>query len=121
MKFMIGDNEYDAEEGVSKVSLSTLYELKVKHGIGMKTLVEMTRNFANFKDPLDLLEDKNAFRAFMIIIWLARRHAGERCTLEEASQFPLDSLRIVTEPEPEPDPKVQSASGPDESAPAITT
>jgi hypothetical protein len=121
MKFMIGDNEYDAEAGVSKVALSTLYELKVKHGVGMKTLVEMTRSFANFTDPMDLLEDKNAFRAFMIIIWLARRHAGERCTLEEASSFPLDSLRIVGEPEPEDDPKVPAVSSPDESAPVTTT
>jgi hypothetical protein len=122
MKFMIGDKEYDAEQGVAKVSLSTLYELKVKHGIGMKTLVSMTRHFADFKDPLDLLEDKNAFRAFMIIIWLARRYAGEHCSLEEASQFPLDSLRIVNdEPEPESDPKAPTASSPDESAPATTT
>lgn len=121
MKFMIEDKEYNAEEGVSKVTLSTLYELKVKTGIGMKTLAEMVQRFDQITDPLDLLENKDSFKAFMIVIWLARRHAGERLSLEEASGFPLDTFRIVMEDDDEQpeqaDPKAQPDSGPD-AAPA---
>jgi len=117
MKFMIGDKEYDAEAGVSKVSLATLYELKLRHGIGMKSIVEMTAKIGQFTDPMEVLEDKDAFQAFRVVIWLARKHAGEHgLSLDQATNFPLDQLRMINdEEEPEADPKVPADSAADES------
>lgn len=123
MKFLIGDKQYDAEEGLSKVSLATLYELKVKTGIGMKTLAGMAQKLGTYTDPMDLLEDKDSFRALMIVIWLARRHAGEHLSLEESSSFPLDEFRLVDEERPEeaePDPKAPAASAPADEPEATT-
>lgn len=125
MKFMIGDKEYDAEEGLSKVSLHTLYELKVKTGIGMKTLAQMAQRLGQFDDPMDVLDDKDAFRALMIVVWLARRYAGEHLSLEESSSFPLEDFKLVVEDEPEgeEDPKAPPASDPaaDPEATSATT
>lgn len=122
MKFMIGDKEYDAEAGVSKVTLATLYDLKLRHGIGMKALVEMTEKFGTFTDPMDLLEDKNAFQAFRVVIWLARKHAGEKnLSLDDATDFPLDSLLLMVDEEEEvPDPKAPEDSAPDGDPDATT-
>ena len=113
MKFMIGDKEYDAEAGVSKVSLATLYELKLRHGIGMKAIVAMTKKIGEFTDPMDVLEDKEAFQAFRVVIWLARKHAGESgLSLDQATNFPLDQLRMINDEEVDaPDPKAQPDSG----------
>jgi hypothetical protein len=125
MKFLIAGKEYDAEAGVSKVSLATLYELKVRTGIGMKGIMAAAKKISEFTDPMDLLEDKDAFQAFRVIIWLARKHAGEKnITLDDATNFPLDSLMLVIEDDDDDteavDPKAPPASGPAESTGTTT-
>lgn len=120
MKFKIGDKDYDAGEALEKVSLSTLYELKVRTGIGVKTMAAMAQKISEYKDPMDLLEDKEAFQAFRVVIWLARKHAGEHnLSLDQATDFPLDSMLLYTdedealaklEAEAEVDPKADSAA-----------
>lgn len=114
MKFKITgkDTIYDAQAGVEKATLHQLYELKVKHGIGVKTLAHMVHNMSKFEDPTDVLDDKDGFRALMIVIWLARRHAGEPLSLEEATNFPISDLEMVEEEVPEAvaDPKAPTAS-----------
>lgn len=118
MKFMIRGNDtvYDAEAGVEKATLHQLYELKVKHGIGVKTLAKMVQGMSKFDDPTDVLDDKDGFRALMIVIWLARRHAGESSlSLEEATSFPISDLEMVDETpevEADADPKEQTDSAP---------
>lgn len=100
MKFKISGNDtvYDAQAGVEKATLHQLYELKVKHGIGVKTLARMVQNMSKFEDPTDVLDDKDGFRALMIVIWLARRHAGESTlSLEDATSFPISDLEMVEE------------------------
>lgn len=124
MKFKISGNDtvYDAQAGVEKATLHQLYELKVKHGIGVKTLARMVQNMSKFEDPTDVLDDKDGFRALMIVIWLARRHAGESTlSLEQATDFPISDLEMVEEevPEAEADPKATTpASEAAASAPA---
>lgn len=114
MKFRIGDKEYDAELGLRKASLLTLFELKSKHGIGLKSLAATAKKFEQIADPMDLLEDEESFQLFLVVIWLARKYAGEKLTLEEAnSDFALDELVLVVEDEPEAE-----AAGPDPKAPA---
>lgn len=123
MKFKItgSDTIYDAQAGVEKASLHQLYELKVKHGIGVKSLARMVQNMSKFDDPMDVLEDKDGFRALMVVIWLARRYAGENLTMEEATNFPITSMELVDEEEPEAEdeaPKAQTDSAPGDDRPA---
>lgn len=98
MKFKINGTEYDPEMGLRKATLQTLFELKVKHGIGMKSLMASAKRMEKISDPTDLLEDPEAFQTFMVVIWLARRYAGERLSLEEANDdFGIADLVLVTE------------------------
>lgn len=114
MKFRIGDKHYDVEQGAAKATLQTLYVMKTKYGIGMKQLAEVSKKFKTYKNPMDLLDDPEAFNAFRAMIWLARTHAGEKLTFEEACDFPLDEMTFETdEPETE-DPKVAPGSVPDD-------
>jgi hypothetical protein len=119
MKFTINGVEYDVEAGASKATLQTLYVMKTKYGIGVKQLVEMSRKFKEFENPLDILDDPDAFNAFRAMIWLARVHAGEKLTLDEACDFPLDQMVFTTpdEPEAESDPKATADSAPDDEDP----
>lgn len=118
MKFEINGKRYDPIEGVRGVSLQTLYELKVRHGVGVKDLQQNARKMEKVKDAAEIFEDAEAFKTFMVIIWLARKHAGETMTLEEAnSDFGMKDLLVVREEgdaplseEPAIDPKAQAAS-----------
>jgi hypothetical protein len=122
MKFTIEGREYDVEAGASKATLQTLYVMKTKYGIGVKQLVEMSRKFKTFKNPLDILDDPDAFNAFRAMIWLARVHAGEKLTMDEACDFPLDQLVFTApdEPEAEADPKAEADSAPADEVPPET-
>lgn len=119
MKFRIADKEYDAQEAVENVSLQTLFDLKRRSGVGIKTLVESTKKFKDHADPIDLLDDLDALNAFRILIWLARRHQGENLSLEEANDFPLSAFALIvdevpTEDAAPDDPKALSGSVVDE-------
>jgi hypothetical protein len=119
MKFTISGKEYDAEAGAAKATLQNLYVMRTKYGIGLKSLVEMSKKFKEFESPLDILDDPDAFNAFRALIWLARIHAGEKVTFEEACDFALDDMQFQTaEPEEEaPDPKAPPASDPADELP----
>lgn len=103
MLFSIGGKEYDALMGLAKVSLNTLYELKTKTGVGMQTLMMMVQKMGDYKDPTQVLDDKDAFQAFRIVIWLARKHAGENLSISEANDFPVSELLLIGDPVPEDD------------------
>lgn len=118
MKFLIEGREYDMERGLSKASLYTLFELKSKYGIGIKSMAAIAKRIDKLADPTDLLDDKETFEVFLAIVWLARRYAGEKLTLEEANSMPLDSLQIVDDDGEEvTDPKALTVSVP--AAPAV--
>lgn len=114
MKFRIGEKHYDVEQGAAKATLQTLYVMKTKYGVGIKDLAEVSKKFKKFKNPIDILDDPEAFNAFRAMIWLARVHAGENLTFEEACSFPLDELVFEDEAaeESEPDPKAAPGTDP---------
>lgn len=121
MIFVIEGKEYDVEQGLSKVTLTTLFELKAKHGISAPDLQSMANYLQKFngKKPEELLADKFALRALMVVIWLARKHAGERVTLEEANNFAMDDffMKPSEEDNDAADPKAtEPASDPAEKA-----
>lgn len=114
MKFLIEGREYDLKNGISKATLYTLYELKCKYGIGIKSLVAASKKMGAVSDPMDFLEDEQTFQTFLAVIWLARRYAGEKLTLEQANDFAMDSITVEQEDGDEEtlDPKGQTVSVP---------
>lgn len=114
MKFRIKGKEYDAEAGLKKATLLTLFELKSRHGIGMKQLAATAKKFEEITDPMELLDNTESFQLFLVVIWLARKYAGEKLTLEEANDdFSIDELALIVDDEEAPE-----AAGPDPKAPA---
>jgi hypothetical protein len=96
VKLLVNGKQYDVEAGMAQADLYSLYELKARYGIGMKSLLEAGTSMEGL-DPMDLLEDEKLFQAFLAMIWLARRHAGEKLTLEEANAIPLHELQFLPE------------------------
>lgn len=137
MKFKLapGDDAqvYDVDLAMAKVNLNILFELKTKHGISAKDLQGMAKYLEKYngKPPEELLDDKVALRAFMVVLWLTRRYYGDkgpgggRITLEEANDFALDTFFILPEEQPaaeaEGDPKATPASEVDSKEPGSTT
>lgn len=125
MKLKISGKVYDVEAGASKVKLQTLLVMQRDYGVNMADLAEKAERFKDVKDPRQLLGNPDLLEALLILIWMARKHAGENMTLEESGDFPIDELEFVSEDVPEPDPKDQTGSGPGaeppEAAPEPTT
>lgn len=114
MKFIIDGKEYDTIRAMSKPSLNILKELIEKTGIGMKTLAERA-NKLNGMHPIEIISDTEHLETMMYVIWLTRRVEGEKISIEDACDFPLDSMLQVHEDAPEveaPDPKAQTVSVP---------
>jgi hypothetical protein len=109
MKVKIQGKEYDIEQGMSKVSLTTLFELKSSYGIGMQTLMKTGERFGKIKDNTEILEDLELLNAFRVMVWLARKAAGEKLTLDEANDFPLDTFEFVSDEPEDADPKAEPA------------
>ena len=97
MKLEIAGKQYDIAEGMQRADLYTLFELKSKYGIGIKSMLAAAQRFEEIEDRFAILEDEDLFRTFLAMIWLARRYAGEKLTLEEANSIPLDGLKFVAE------------------------
>lgn len=123
MKFLIEGREYDLKNGIAKATLYTLFELKSRYGIGMKSLVGSAKKMESLTDPMELLEDEASFKVFMALIWLARRYAGEKLTLEEANNVSLDDFTVEPEEGDEvpEDPKAVMDSDPEEQPNPPTT
>lgn len=132
MKFLIKGVPVDLESGLTKASLTTLYELKRDQGISIKTLAECAVKMGALTDPLVLLDDLEMFQMFRVLIWLARLHRGDMTvpfdgkparamTLEEANDdFGIGDLTVEQEDgDVVPDPKAQAlaAFDPDEEFP----
>lgn len=119
MKLKISGKEYDIEAGASKVTLQTLYVMQKDYGVNMADLAQTAERFKECKDPRQLLGNPETLHALLVMIWMARRYAGETMTLEESGSFPLDELEFVgDETAPEPDPKEQTGSAADAEPPA---
>jgi hypothetical protein len=96
VKLEVDGKQYDLEAGMARADLYTLFELKSKYGIGMQSMLKAAERMKGL-DPMAMLEDVELFQTFLAMIWLARRHAGERLTLEESTSIPLTELRVVDE------------------------
>lgn len=121
-KWEINGKTYDAARGLQAVTLNTLLELKIEHGVSMKTLMASAQRLELITDPLDILDDLDALRTFRYIVWLARLAAGEKLTLEQANgDFGLSDLHVIGDDDEAdvPDPKVTVVSVPDAVPPPL--
>lgn len=120
MKLKISGKLYDVEAGASKATLQTLLVMQRDYGINMPQLAAAAGRMQGITDPNQVLGDPELLQAFLVMVWLARRHAGEDMTLEESSNVPIDELELIVEDGDvqEPDPKEQTVSAADEEPPA---
>ncbi len=121
MKLKISGKLYDPEAGASKVTLQTLLVMQRDYGINMVQLAEGAKRMQAIKNPNEVFGDPEMLEAFLVMVWLARRYAGEEMTLEESSAVPIDELELVMEdgdePGPVADPKEQTGSEADDDLP----
>lgn len=113
MKLIIGDVEYPLAN-INEASLDDLMALRKETGLGIKALRQHLDAVSTL-DSDDVLDDPDALLAIGALVWLARRKAGERLTLEQACDFPLAQLQIVDDGEAvtevdDVDPKSDSGS-----------
>lgn len=120
MKLIIGDKKYPLKEGIAKASLGDLYVLKIKSGMGIKTIMHTFNGLKGAETHLDFLEDENGIQALRAMIFLCRRAAGEHVDFDEATDVPISSIGFETEEEDtaKADPKeTPTASAPDDETP----
>jgi hypothetical protein len=96
--------EYDIEETLKNASLNDLFYLKSKTrsedfplGVSMKSLGEGMQKWGKFKKPSDILDDLEALMNLRSLVFLCRRHAGEKLTLDEANEFPIEDFKFDVE------------------------
>ncbi len=111
MKLIIEGKEYDLTAALQRPTLFLVREMKIRTGYGMKSLKEQSARFKGLKED-DFLEDVDLMGAFMAMIWLARRQAGENLSLEAATSFDFNALEWAPdEPEIAPaDPAAEPAA-----------
>lgn len=100
MKLIVGDKKYPLEESLQKASLNDLYVLKVRSGMGIKSLKDNLERMQTYEDPLDFLDDADNIMALQAMIWLCRRRSGENLTIEEANACPLNEIGFEADEEP---------------------
>lgn len=121
MRIELNGNTYDLSEAVSKAKLNDLMELKLKtqstgEGVSLKsirgTFMRMGDTFKAMSGQsdemtdeqmaealseafLELLSDAEFVRNFVGVIFLARRRAGDKVTVEEAGEFAFSDIQFI--------------------------
>ncbi len=98
MLLRIDGKDYSITDALTHPSLYDLHALKLSTGMGLQSLMKATDRIDEYKgDFMQAFEESDLLLAFMAIIWLARRCAGERLTMEEANSFPVDEIEMIEE------------------------
>ena len=97
MKLGIDGKAYDLKGALSSPSLNDLHALLLSTGVGVKTLKLRMQRVDDLPDFEDLFEDAELMVALKAVIWLARRKAGERLTIDEANDFGMDTFELIRE------------------------
>jgi hypothetical protein len=103
MLFVIQGRKYPADS-LQDISLADMLAVKRQTGMSMTELDAALNKLVEESSTteggpgMESLDDASLF-ALATMIWLARRHAGEKSlTLEEAADFPLRELSMEAEP-----------------------
>ena len=111
MKIRILDTEYDVTDAVNRASLNDLMELKVKtrkdgysgvSALTIKTTFETLSERAKTGDleGVDLFDDPEFIINMVGVMWLTRRRAGEKLSVEEAGNVSFQDFGFVPDEEP---------------------
>lgn len=103
MLLRIQGKEYDATEALARPTLNDVFYMQMKSvsevhpkGVSLKKLGGILERMEDV-DEDDFLEDAEIVLGLRCMIFLARRKAGEKITIDEANDFPLSELEIVME------------------------
>lgn len=101
MKVMIQGRAYQGVAG-DDITLSDLMAIKSATGMTRADLFDLIERVSKLSEAEQQRSDE-ALIAAGISVWLARRHAGELLSLEEACAVPMTEVEFVREPgDPEP-------------------
>jgi hypothetical protein len=85
---------------LNKASLLDLIELKKQTGLSTGDLEKLVGKLEDAKDDpeFSFIDDEGNLIALAVMIWLARRRAGERSLkFEDSADVPLDEIAFVAE------------------------
>ncbi len=101
MHVVVSGTEYHFD-ALNKASLLDLIELKKQTGLTMESLGAIVSRLDEAKDDdgFDFTSDEGGLVALAVMIWLARRRAGERSLkFEDSADVPLDEIQFVADAE----------------------
>ncbi len=97
--------KYPLNGAMSRPTLNDVMLLKMQTGMGLAAMQEAVGKF-DVGNLAAAMDDLDALQAMRGMIWLVRRQAGEKLTVDEACDFPMDTLDVEDEPGDEPDAEV---------------
>lgn len=101
MKVIIEGRTYDGVLG-NDITLADLMAIKGATGMSRADFFDLIERVAKLSEKEQQRSDE-ALIAAGVSVWLARRHAGEMLTLEEACAIPMSQVEFIREPgDPEP-------------------
>lgn len=123
----VGSETYSLQDSVNGASLGDLYALKVQTrkdgspGVSVKTISETfvrigQQAASDDFSAVDLLDDDEFIQNMIGVVFLARRRAGEKITVDDAADVAFNDIEFITEDDEEPDPKDE----PDDAQPPLT-
>lgn len=110
MKVILDGKAYDAVTPDS-ITLADLLALKSATGMSREDLEAVAAKVRGMTEAQQMRSDEALLLAG-VSVWLARRHAGELLTLEEACAVPQSKVEFRKEPG-DPEDVVAPGSGPD--------
>lgn len=101
-KLVIQGTPYELEDAIGEAAIGDLYTLKVKLGISVKTINQTFKLIGEEAkrddfEAVDLLDNPDLLLNLQGLIWLAKRKAGEKVTLDAAGQIPFSALSFETD------------------------
>jgi hypothetical protein len=116
MRFIVNGAEYEAAS-LERITGIDALALPKQAGMGVQTLAKRLEEMSEM--GAGVMDSEPHLRALLAFLWLSRRLSGERgLTFEEACDFPIASLEIVTDDtddevaDDEPDPTSSPAGAP---------
>lgn len=104
MLIRIAGAEHDLNEVLGRPSLNDLFYLKVKSrspeypdGMSLAKLGEYLKKLATISHAAQIVDDPEILLALKGIVYLCRRHAGEKVTWDEAGELELAEFDFVIE------------------------
>jgi hypothetical protein len=104
MLIRIAGVEHDLNEVLGRPSLNDLFYLKVKsrspeypEGMSLAKLGEYLKRLANVTHAAEIVDDPEILLALKGVVYLCRRHDGEKVTWDEAGELELSELDFIVE------------------------